>query len=137
MQYNEQNNLVPGLLSCFSNINATKVSYAIRTSLGPRGMHKMIRADNSEVTITNDGASILKEMNVMYPPSCKNVFHLVELSRAQDIKASDGTTSVIVIAGKLSEAVECLLQTDIDTTFICDAFQKASAKTVEYYRTSS
>ncbi|XP_016843628.2 T-complex protein 1 subunit delta isoform X1 [Nasonia vitripennis] len=99
-------------------------------------MHKMIQADNSEVTITNDGASILKEMNVMYPPSCKNVFQLVELSRVQDIKASDGTTSVIVIAGTLLEAVKRLLQTDIDPTFICDAFQKASAKTVEYYRTS-
>ncbi|XP_001602691.1 T-complex protein 1 subunit delta [Nasonia vitripennis] len=112
----------------FSNINAAKaVSYAIRTSLGPRGMDKMIQAGNGEVTITNDGATILKEMNVIHPAAKM----LVELSRAQDIEAGDGTTSVVVIAGALLEAVERLLQKDIHPTLISDAFQKASAKAVE------
>ncbi|XP_043515545.1 T-complex protein 1 subunit delta [Frieseomelitta varia] len=111
-----------------SNINAAKaVSDAIRTSLGPRGMDKMIQAGNGEVTITNDGATILKEMNVVHPAAKM----LVELSKAQDIEAGDGTTSVVVIAGSLLEAAERLLQKGIHPTLISDAFQKAATKAVE------
>lgn len=111
-----------------SNINAAKaVSDAIRTSLGPRGMDKMIQAGNGEVTITNDGATILKEMNVIHPAAKM----LVELSKAQDTEAGDGTTSVVVIAGALLEAAERLLQKGIHPTSISDAFQQAAAKAVE------
>lgn len=111
-----------------SNINAAKaVSDAIRTSLGPRGMDKMIQAGNGEVTITNDGATILKQMNVIHPAAKM----LVELSRAQDVEAGDGTTSVVVVAGALLEAAEKLLQMGIHPTAISDAFQKCSAKAVE------
>ncbi|XP_025074646.1 T-complex protein 1 subunit delta [Pogonomyrmex barbatus] len=110
-----------------SNINAAKaVSDAIRTSLGPRGMDKMIQASNGEVTITNDGATILKEMNVIHPAAKM----LVELSKAQDIEAGDGTTSVVVIAGSLLEAAERLLQKGIHPTLISDAFQKAASNSV-------
>lgn len=110
-----------------SNINAAKaVSDAIRTSLGPRGMDKMIQAANGEVTITNDGATILKEMNVVHPAAKM----LVELSKAQDIEAGDGTTSVVIIAGSLLEAAERLLQKGIHPTLISDAFQKAAAEAV-------
>ncbi|KAJ2942565.1 hypothetical protein O0L34_g11097 [Tuta absoluta] len=105
-----------------SNINAAKaVSDAIRTSLGPRGMDKMIQAANGEVTITNDGATILKQMNVIHPAAKM----LVELSRAQDIEAGDGTTSVVVIAGALLDASEKLLAKGIHPTVISDGFQKA------------
>lgn len=105
-----------------SNINAAKaVSDAIRTSLGPRGMDKMIQASNGEVTITNDGATILKQMSVIHPAAKM----LVELSRAQDIEAGDGTTSVVVIAGALLDASEKLLQKGIHPTVISDGFQKA------------
>ncbi|CAK9834156.1 T-complex protein 1 subunit delta [Anthophora retusa] len=111
-----------------SNINAAKaVSDAIRTSLGPRGMDKMIQAANGEVTITNDGATILKEMNVVHPAAKM----LVELSKAQDIEAGDGTTSVVVMAGSLLEAAERLLQKGIHPTLISDAFQKAATKAVK------
>ena len=103
------------------------ISDAIRTSLGPRGMDKMIQAGNGEVTITNDGATILKQMNVLHPAAKM----LVELSRAQDIEAGDGTTSVVIIAGALLEAVEKLLQMGIHPTAISDAFQRCSAKAVE------
>ncbi|XP_011876970.1 PREDICTED: T-complex protein 1 subunit delta [Vollenhovia emeryi] len=110
-----------------SNINAAKaVSDAIRTSLGPRGMDKMIQSSNGEVTITNDGATILKEINVIHPAAKM----LVELSKAQDIEAGDGTTSVVVIAGALLEAAERLLQKGIHPTSISDAFQKAASKAV-------
>lgn len=110
-----------------SNINAAKaVSDAIRTSLGPRGMDKMIQSGTGEVTITNDGATILKQMNVTHPAAKM----LVELSRAQDVEAGDGTTSVVVIAGALLEAAEKLLSIGIHPTAISDAFQKAARKAV-------
>ncbi|KAI5744455.1 hypothetical protein M8J76_002442 [Diaphorina citri] len=111
-----------------SNIGAAKaVADAIRTSLGPRGMDKMIQASNGEVTITNDGATILKQMNVIHPAAKM----LVELSKAQDIEAGDGTTSVVIVAGSLLEAAEKLLHKGIHPTTISDAFQKAAAKCVE------
>ncbi|XP_049790420.1 T-complex protein 1 subunit delta [Schistocerca nitens] len=111
-----------------SNINAAKaVADAIRTSLGPRGMDKMIQASNGEVTITNDGATILKQMNVTHPAAKL----LVELSKAQDIEAGDGTTSVVVVAGSLLEAAQKLLARGIHPTVVSDAFQRAAAKSVE------
>lgn len=80
-----------------SNMTAAKsVADAIRTSLGPKGMDKMIQQANGEVTISNDGATILKQMEVLHPAAKM----LVELSKAQDVEAGDGTTSVVVIAGK-------------------------------------
>ncbi|XP_032690063.1 T-complex protein 1 subunit delta [Odontomachus brunneus] len=117
-----------------SNINAAKaVSDAIRTSLGPRGMDKMIQSGNGEVTITNDGATILKEMNVVHPAAKM----LVELSKAQDVEAGDGTTSVVVIAGALLEQVERLLQKGIHPTLISDAFRKADVKAVSILKLMS
>ncbi|XP_014298817.1 T-complex protein 1 subunit delta [Microplitis demolitor] len=111
-----------------SNILAAKaLSDAIRTSLGPRGMDKMIQAPNGEVTITNDGATILKEMNVIHPAAKM----LVELSRAQDSEAGDGTTSVVVVAGSLLESVDRLLNKGIHPTSISESFQKAASKAVE------
>ena len=75
-----------------SNIQAAKaLSDAVRTSLGPRGMDKMIQDAKSEVTITNDGATILNQMNVVHPAAKM----LVELSKAQDIEAGDGNNLVL------------------------------------------
>lgn len=111
-----------------SNIEAAKaVAGAIRTSLGPRGMDKMIQAANGDVTITNDGATILKQMQVLHPAAKM----LVELSKAQDVEAGDGTTSVCVIAGSLLDACEKLLTKGIHPTSISEAFQKASLKSLE------
>lgn len=87
----------------------------------------MIQAGNGEVTITNDGATILKQMNVLHPAAKM----LVELSRAQDVEAGDGTTSVVVVAGALLEAVEKLLNMGIHPTAISDAFQRCAKKAVE------
>ncbi|KAK9873042.1 hypothetical protein WA026_020778 [Henosepilachna vigintioctopunctata] len=111
-----------------SNINAAKaVSDAVRTSLGPKGMDKMIQAANGEVTITNDGATILKQMNVIHPAAKM----LVELSRAQDVEAGDGTTTVVVIAGALLDAAEKLLDRGIHPTAISESFQRAAAHAVK------
>merc|ERR1719309_1494495 len=112
----------------FSNISAAKaVADAIRTSLGPKGMDKMIQDGKGDVTITNDGATILKQMQVLHPAAKM----LVELSKAQDIEAGDGTTSVVVIAGALLDACFKLLQKGIHPTIISETFQKAVEKGVE------
>lgn len=103
------------------------VADAVRTSLGPRGMDKMIQTGNGDVTITNDGATILKQMSVIHPASkmvCFTLslrkktksflFQLVELSKAQDIEAGDGTTTVVVIAGSLLDAASRLVAKGIE-----------------------
>ncbi|XP_014670704.1 PREDICTED: T-complex protein 1 subunit delta-like [Priapulus caudatus] len=111
-----------------SNITAAKsVAEAVRTSLGPKGMDKMIQSGTGEVTITNDGATILKQMQVLHPAARM----LVELSKAQDIEAGDGTTTVVVLAGSLLDAAATLLSRGIHPTQISEAFQKAAAKAVE------
>jgi T-complex protein 1 subunit delta len=111
-----------------SNIQAAKaLSDAIRTSLGPKGMDKMIQDAKGEVTITNDGATILDQMKVVHPAAKM----LVELSKAQDVEAGDGTTSVVVICGSLLEAADRLLKKGLHPTTISEAFQKAAAKSVE------
>merc|ERR1712112_357532 len=111
-----------------SNIQAAKaLSEAVRTSLGPRGMDKMIQDAKGEVTITNDGATILKQMEVIHPAAKM----LVELSKAQDIEAGDGTTSVVVLAGSLLEASSRLLEKGLHPTTISDAFQEAATKCCE------
>lgn len=112
-----------------SNLNAAKaVADAIRTSLGPKGMDKMIQTPTGEVVITNDGATILKHMAVMHPAARM----LVELSQAQDVEAGDGTTSVVVVAGSLLGAAEKMLNKGIHPTIIAESFTRAAAKAVQY-----
>ena len=84
-----------------SNMQAAKaVADAVRTSLGPNGMDKMIQDEKGNVELTNDGATILKKMCVLHPAARM----LVDLSAAQDVEAGDGTTSVVVLAGSLLNA---------------------------------
>jgi len=111
-----------------SNIVAAKaIANAVRTSLGPKGMDKMIQSADGSVTITNDGATIVKKMQVMHPAAKM----LVELSKAQDVEAGDGTTTVVVIAGAFLEASSRLLAKGIHPTVISESFQKAAAKSKE------
>jgi len=106
-----------------SNIVAAKaVATAIRTSLGPRGMDKMIQKGDGEVLISNDGATILSQMSVMHPTAKM----LVELSKSQDVEAGDGTTTVCVIAGALLDACGSLLSKGIHPTAIASSFMKAT-----------
>ena len=112
----------------FSNISAAKaVADAMSTSLGPKGMDKMIQDGKGDVTITNDGATILKQMQVLHPAARM----LVELSKAQDTEAGDGTTSVVIIAGSLLDSCTKLLQKGIHPTIISESFQKALEKGIE------
>ncbi|CAF0858075.1 unnamed protein product [Didymodactylos carnosus] len=117
-----------------SNITAAKaVADAVRTSLGPRGMDKMIQNGNGDVTITNDGATILKQMSVIHPASKM----LVELSKAQDVEAGDGTTTVVVIAGSLLDAAARLVSKGLHPTTIAEAFEKAAEKAAEILKSIS
>ncbi|KAK9838085.1 hypothetical protein WJX81_000074 [Elliptochloris bilobata] len=111
-----------------TNIEAAKaVADAIRTSLGPRGMDKMVCQANGEVIITNDGATILNKMTVLQPAAKM----LVELAKSQDVVAGDGTTSVTVICGALLKKCLDLLERGIHPTVISDAFAAAAEKAVQ------
>ena len=113
------------------NIIAAKaVADAVRTSLGPRGMDKMIQSETGEVIITNDGATILDRMQVFHPTAKM----LVGISKSQDIEAGDGTTSVVVIAGAFLEAVLMLLEKGVHPTIIADCWAKAESKSKEILR---
>ncbi|TFK76303.1 T-complex protein 1 [Pluteus cervinus] len=112
-----------------SNLVAAKaISDAVRTSLGPRGMDKMIQTSKGEVIVTNDGATILKNIQALHPAAKM----LVDLSAAQDVEAGDGTTSVVVLAGSFLGAAEKMLQKGIHPTILAESFLKASAKAVDY-----
>ncbi|KAF8485620.1 chaperonin Cpn60/TCP-1 family [Gautieria morchelliformis] len=112
-----------------SNMTAAKaISDAVRTSLGPKGMDKMIQTSKGEVIITNDGATILRSIQALHPAAKM----LVDLSMAQDIEAGDGTTTVVVLAGSLLGAAEKMLAKGMHPSIIAEAFIKASAKAVEY-----
>lgn len=111
-----------------ANIEAAKaVADAVRTSLGPRGMDKMVSAPGGEVVITNDGATILNKLTVTQPAAKM----LVELSKAQDVNAGDGTTSVVVICGSLLKKCQELLERSVHPTVISDGFNKAAQKAME------
>lgn len=111
-----------------SNILAARaVSDAIRTSLGPKGMDKMIKTRSGEIIISNDGATILKHMAVLHPAARM----LVDVSAAQDVEAGDGTTSVAIITGALLGAAEKLLNKGIHPTLISESFQRAAKRSNE------
>jgi thermosome len=110
------------------NILAAKViAEAVRTTLGPRGMDKMLVDSMGDVTITNDGATILKEIDVEHPAAKM----MVEISKTQDNEVGDGTTTTVVLAGKLLEKAEDLLDQDIHTTTITSGYRQAAQKAVE------
>eukprot|EP00823_Brevimastigomonas_motovehiculus_P004436 TRINITY_DN293_c0_g1_i1.p1 TRINITY_DN293_c0_g1~~TRINITY_DN293_c0_g1_i1.p1 ORF type:complete len:551 (+),score=135.90 TRINITY_DN293_c0_g1_i1:46-1698(+) len=112
-----------------SNITATKaVCDVIRTSLGPKGMDKMITDSSGETLITNDGATILSKMDVQHPAARM----LVDAARAQDVEAGDGTTTVAVIAGALCTAAQDLLTRGIHPSIIAESFLYAQQKGCEY-----
>ncbi|MEM2179711.1 MAG: thermosome subunit beta, partial [Nitrososphaeria archaeon] len=111
-----------------NNIIAAKlVSEIVKTSLGPRGMDKMLVDSLGDVTITNDGATILKEIEVQHPAAKA----MVEISKATDNEVGDGTTSAVVLAGALLEKAEELLDKNVHPTVIVDGYKKAADKAKE------
>ncbi|MEM3826568.1 MAG: TCP-1/cpn60 chaperonin family protein, partial [Nitrososphaeria archaeon] len=111
-----------------NNILAAKlVGEIVRTSLGPRGMDKMLVDSLGDVTVTNDGATILKEIDVQHPAAKA----MVEISKATDNEVGDGTTSAVVLASSLLEKAEELLDKDVHPTVIVDGYKKAAEKAKE------
>jgi thermosome len=111
-----------------NNIQAAKlISEIVRTSLGPRGMDKMLVDSLGDVTITNDGATMLKEIDVQHPAAKM----LVEVSKATDNEVGDGTTSAVILAGALLEKAEELISKDVHPTVIVDGYMKALDKALQ------
>eukprot|EP00249_Psilotum_nudum_P008751 c21487_g1_i1 orf=361-1968(-) len=128
----EQKTRVRGLEAQKANIMAAKsVARILRTSLGPKGMDKMLQSPDGDVIISNDGATILEQMEV------ENQIGklMVELSRSQDYEIGDGTTGVVVTAGSLLEQAEQLLDRGIHPIRIAEGFEMASKIAVDHLST--
>ncbi|MBS7641203.1 MAG: thermosome subunit beta [Candidatus Bathyarchaeia archaeon] len=111
-----------------NNIMAAKViAETVKTSLGPRGMDKMLVDSLGDITITNDGKTILDEIEVEHPAAKM----MVEVAKAQDKEVGDGTTSVVVLAGELLTKAEELLNKNIHPTVVIDGYRKAAEKALE------
>jgi archaeal chaperonin len=100
-----------------NSITAAKlVAQVIRSSLGPRGMDKMLVNPTGDVTLTNDGATILKELDIEHPVAKM----MVEIAKSVDNEAGDGTKSVVVLAGSLIENAEELFNKDVHPTIVVE-----------------
>jgi len=111
-----------------TNIMAARtVAEMIKTSLGPKGMDKMIVDSLGDVTITNDGATILKEMDVQHPVAKM----MVEIAKATDSEVGDGTTSVVVLTGELLSKAQELLDLNIHPSVITEGYEAAVSKALE------
>ncbi|MDA4117571.1 MAG: thermosome subunit beta [Thaumarchaeota archaeon] len=110
-----------------NNIQAAKlVAEIVKSSIGPRGMDKMLVDSLGDVTITNDGATMLKEIDVQHPAAKM----LVEVSKATDNEVGDGTTSAVILAGALLEKAEGLIDKGVHPTIIVEGYNKAAAKAI-------
>ncbi|MFW9935996.1 MAG: thermosome subunit alpha [Candidatus Thorarchaeota archaeon] len=106
---------------------AVAIAEAIRTALGPKGQDKMLVDSFGDVTITNDGATILKEIDVEHPAAKM----IVEVAKTQDDEVGDGTTSSVVLAGELLKQAEMLIDQKIHPTVIVEGYRKATEKALE------
>jgi thermosome len=111
-----------------ANIAAAKaVASAVRTTLGPKGMDKMLVDTIGDVVITNDGVTILKEMDIEHPAAKM----MVEVAKTQDDEVGDGTTTAVVVAGELLKKAENLLEQDVHPTVIAHGYRMAADKAQE------
>jgi thermosome len=111
-----------------NNIMAARIiGEVLKTTLGPRGMDKMLVDSLGDITITNDGAAILKEMEVEHPAAKM----MVEIAKTQDDMVGDGTTTAVVLASELLKKAEELLDQNIHPTIIVSGYRKAAQKAIE------
>src|SRR5713226_4144814 len=106
---------------------AKVLAETVRSTIGPRGMDKMLVASFGDIVITNDGATIMKEMDVQNPAAKM----LVEVAKTQDQEVGDGTTTSVVLAGELLAGAEALLDRDVHPNIIIDGYRMASEKALE------
>ncbi len=110
-----------------NNIAAAKaVADAVRSTLGPKGMDKMLVDSMGDVVITNDGATILKEMDIEHPAAKM----IIEVAKTQEQHCYDGTTSAVVLSGELLKRSEDLIEQNVHPTVICEGFRLAAEKAV-------
>ncbi|CAF1534367.1 unnamed protein product, partial [Adineta steineri] len=111
-----------------SNISAClAVSEAIRTTLGPRGMDKLIVDNRGTATISNDGATILKLLEIIHPAART----LVDIAKSQDAEVGDGTTSVVLITAEILKNAKSFIEDGMHPTIIIRAIRKATALTIK------
>ncbi|XP_072177703.1 T-complex protein 1 subunit eta-like [Diadema setosum] len=114
-----------------SNINACQVvADAVRTTLGPRGMDKLIVENSGKVTISNDGATIVKLLDIVHPAAKT----LVEISKSQDAEVGDGTTTVTLLAAEFLKQVKTFVEDNVHPQVIIRAFRKATQLAIERIR---
>jgi thermosome len=112
----------------FNNITAARaIADAVRSTLGPRGMDKMLVDSMGDVVITNDGVTILKEIDVEHPAAKM----LVEVAKTQDDECGDGTTTAVILAGELLKKAEVLIEQNVHPTVISGGFRMAATKSRE------
>lgn len=117
-----------------NNIEAAKsIAHSVRTTLGPRGMDKMLVDSLGDIVITNDGVTILKEMDVEHPAAKM----MVEVSKTQDSYVGDGTTTAVVIAGALLQEAEGLISQNVHPTVIAEGYRMAAAEAQKILQGSS
>ncbi|TLZ70887.1 MAG: thermosome subunit [Methanobacteriota archaeon] len=110
-----------------NNIAAARaVADAVKSTLGPKGMDKMLVDSLGDVTITNDGVTILKEIEIEHPTAKM----LVEVAKTQDDEVGDGTTSAVILAGELLKAAESLIESEVHPTIIVNGYRVAAAEAV-------
>ncbi len=113
-----------------NNIMTAKVVMdVVKSTLGPKGMNKMLVDSPGNVTITSDGATILKEMDIQHPTAKM----MVEVAEATDDEVGDGTTSVVVFTGRLLEKTEELLDKNVHPTIIVLGYRRAADKALEIF----
>ncbi len=110
-----------------SNFTAARaVATAVQSTLGPRGMDKMLVDGIGDITITNDGVTILKEMDIEHPAAKM----MVEIAKTQDAEVGDGTTTAVILAGELLKNAEVLLKQKVHPTSIAEGYRMAAEKSL-------
>ncbi len=118
-----------GREALYANIMAARiVAEAVKTSLGPKGMDKMLVDSFGDVTITSDGRTILDEMEIEHPAAKM----MVEVAKTQDNEVGDGTTTAVIVAGELLAQAEQLLEKNVHPVIIIDGYRRASQKALEF-----
>ena len=113
----------------FNNISAARaVADSVRSTLGPRGMDKMLVDSMGDVIITNDGVTILKEIDIEHPAAKM----IVEVAKTQDEECGDGTTTAVILAGELLKKAEALIEQNVHPTVIAGGYRLAASKSREY-----
>ena len=109
---------------CVSNINACcAVADAVRTTLGPRGLDKLVRDERGNTTVSNDGATIMKLLEIVHPAAKT----LVDIAQAQDSEVGDGTTTVVILAGELLKEAKTFIEDGVHPMNVIKSFREACA----------